>query len=510
MSSQPPNTHLHDELAQSNERVVVETQYGTVKGGRARNGAEIPYALPPSRWEDPKPLPANFRYEEGKEYIQESRYCAQPKNDGQARAKDFQDKVGFGKASEDPLFLNIATPPAFPHSAAGPWPVQVYIHGGFLQFGSPHSLGNQAQYFCARPSKEVVRVNIGYRLSVFGYLASKDQGLTGNYGFKDQWVALQWVKANIKAFGGDPENIQIVGLSAGAHSVHQLLHHASHLPDGQKAPFVSAIMQSNAIATTPKTLSELQPQYNALCTALDLDPSSPETLSTLRDPSKVSAEKLCEVIETDRLGVQYGTFRGAFEGSWVPEHSDVMEYQASGDFGRNLLKRGVRGIVIGDLTEEWYLYSIAHEPIKSREDVRLNLLRYYRDNEVERMMAGREPVKGDWVRLFGEILSDWQVHVPVRLFARDMAKAGYPVVRYRIKWTPEKAREPVEGYVTHGSDSSLWHYRLPALENSDAKVADSWLDRIDEELGRATPSKDVKQVLALEEDQTISWVLDDI
>ncbi|KAL0572346.1 hypothetical protein V5O48_009617 [Marasmius crinis-equi] len=522
MSPQPPNTHLHDELRQSDERVVVETKYGTVKGGRAVNGAgvflEIPYALPPGRWEDPKPLPHGFRYTEGKEYIREARYCAQPKNDGQARGTRafYIYKVGFGEASENPLFLNIVTPPAFPNSSKGSWPVKVYIHGGFLQFGSPHGLSHQAQYVSARPGKEAVHVNIGYRLSVFGFLASKDQRLTGNYGFKDQWLALQWVKANINGFGGDPENIQILGLSAGAHSIHQLLHHASQLPEGEKAPFVSAIMRSNAIATTPKTPTELQPQYDALCAALDLDPSSPETLSSLKDPSKVTAEKLCQLIETDKLGIPYGTFRGAFEGSWVREDQDLMGYQSSGSLGKNLLQRGVRNVVIGDLTEEWYLYSIAHDHINSRDDVRSNLLRYYRETEVDRMMSGREPVKGDWVRLFGEILSDWQVHIPVRMFATDMAKVGFPVLRYVIKWTPEKARESVEGYVTHGTDSSLWHYRLPSLNPTDVQVADSWLDRIDEELAKIEGGrnlsflKDTSQVLVLKEDQTIDWMADDL
>ena len=46
---------------------------------------------------------------------------------------------------------------------------------------------------------------------------------------------------------GDPNNIQIAGDSAGAHSVHSILHYVSHLPDGQKAPFQSAMLQSNAI-----------------------------------------------------------------------------------------------------------------------------------------------------------------------------------------------------------------------------------------------------------------------
>ncbi len=77
-----------------------------------------------------------------------------------------------------------------------------------------------------------VWVNIGYRLSAFGFLASHKPKLTGNYGFKDQWLALQWIKANIESFGGanffrrsldlgtfivtgDPDNIQIQGHSAG-------------------------------------------------------------------------------------------------------------------------------------------------------------------------------------------------------------------------------------------------------------------------------------------------------
>jgi len=75
-------------------------------------------------------------------------------------------------------------------------------------------------------------VNVGYRLSAFGFLASDKPRVSGNYGFKDQWLALEWIKANIEAFGGlkytrylclkmltiysgDPTDIQLTGLSAG-------------------------------------------------------------------------------------------------------------------------------------------------------------------------------------------------------------------------------------------------------------------------------------------------------
>jgi len=90
--------HLHDELAQTHERVVVKTRFGPVTGGRSRNGAavflgkglitgiirfvsdailsgcsEVPYALPPGRFENPVPLPSDFRYQD-RDYITES-YC---------------------------------------------------------------------------------------------------------------------------------------------------------------------------------------------------------------------------------------------------------------------------------------------------------------------------------------------------------------------------------------------------------------------------------------------------
>ena len=70
----------------------------------------------------------------------------------------------------------------------------------YLQFGSPHGLSPQAQYVAAERSE--VWVNVGYRLSAFGFLASDVPRIDGNFGFKDQWLALLWVRENIKAFGG--------------------------------------------------------------------------------------------------------------------------------------------------------------------------------------------------------------------------------------------------------------------------------------------------------------------
>ncbi|PCH34967.1 carboxylesterase [Wolfiporia cocos MD-104 SS10] len=505
--------HLHQELAASSERVVVKTQYGPVRGRRTANGAvaflELPYALPPGRFQDPEPLPPDFCYED-KEYISESSYCAQPTNDGQSNAGPFEDKVGLGKPTENPLFVNIVCPPQAPPQTG--FPVKIYIHGGFLQFGSPHGLSGQAQYASAERSE--VWVNIGYRLSVFGYLACDEPKVNGNFGFKDQWLALLWIYDNIKAFGGDPNNVTLTGLSAGAHSVHQILHHVSRLSSGEQAPFQTAILQSNSIVATPKTPAELRPQFHALCRALQLDPDSPDVLATLRDPTKISSSQLTQAIETDAVGVEYGTFRGCLDDSWLAASPDPMAWQRGGDFARSLKAKGVRSIVVGELSEEWYLYAIAH-PVHSMRDIEQNMERYYQTDIVKKMLKHYRTLPDgasdeEVMKLLGEIVSDGQVYLPVRILARDLLAADFPVVRYQIRWTPEQVR-PL-GYVTHATDRAFWALRLPILEPDQADIARQWLDTIDVEIKYAEANgnqRGLREVLALKEDKTIGWVEDD-
>ncbi|PFH50958.1 hypothetical protein AMATHDRAFT_60152 [Amanita thiersii Skay4041] len=506
--------HLHDELKANPSRVPVTTRYGTVTGGRASTGAaiflEIPYALPPQRFADPVPLPPEYQYED-REYIQEASYAVQPKNDGQAQDTPFENKVGFGQPTENPLFLNIVSPPSFP--ARSRFPVKVYIHGGFLQFGSPHHLNSQAQYISAERSE--VWVNVGYRLSAFGFLASDQPPLTGNYGFKDQWLALQWVKANIENFGGDPDNIEVSGLSAGAHCVHQLLHHASCQPEDQKAPFRSAFLQSNAILVDPKTPAELREQFRALCHALKLDPDAPDILDTLRDPIKVPWSDITRVIENDTLGVQYGTFRGCLSSDWMTTSPGPIARQRSGQFARSLRARGVRSIVLGDLLDEWYLYSVAH-PIQSPKDILPNLKRYFQDDVLASLSECFDSLPDDAksedaARVFGEILSSAQVHLPVRLLHLHLYAAGFPVFRYEIHWTPEQLRP--EGYVTHGTDRCLWALRKPSLTAEQVEIAQTWLnaffDKAKAVQGSGSPQEEVYTVLTLGDDKQVQWGKDE-
>lgn len=137
--------------------------------------------------------------------------------------------------SEDCLFLNIWAP-LDAHDA----PVLFYIHGGGFQGGCGHEKHFSGEAYC---EQGVILVTCNYRLGAFGFCTlpslEKEAGHTGNYGLYDQMCAMQWVKDNIGAFGGDPDRITIMGQSAGAMSVQQ--HCVSPLSEGL---FGQAIMLS--------------------------------------------------------------------------------------------------------------------------------------------------------------------------------------------------------------------------------------------------------------------------
>jgi hypothetical protein len=193
----------------------------------------------------------------------------------------------------------------------------------------------------------------------------------------------------------------------------------------------------------PKTPTELRPQFAALSRALGLDPDGVDTLFVLRDPERTSWRSITELVNTEKLG-PYGTFRGCLDGTWLSDVPDPMTWQRTGGLARGLLEHGVRNVIIGDLSEEWYLYSIA-QPITRKADIQENLERYYSLDMVRHMIEfyGRPPDDAqveELVKLFGVILSAGQVHLPVRLLHRDLLQAGFPTSRYTIKWTPEQAR----------------------------------------------------------------------
>ncbi|KFA67377.1 hypothetical protein S40285_00169 [Stachybotrys chlorohalonatus IBT 40285] len=131
--------------------------------------------------------------------------------------------VQYGSGSEDCLFLNIWTP-YLPQGNCSPRklkPVMFWMHGGALTGGSSSDPTFDGGNIASRG--DVVMVAINYRVSTLGYLALDDGVTNGNYGLADQVKALDWVRANIRDFGGDPERITVFGQSAGAGSARALM-----------------------------------------------------------------------------------------------------------------------------------------------------------------------------------------------------------------------------------------------------------------------------------------------
>lgn len=174
----------------------------------------IPFAAPPIgdlRWKQPQPVAAWLGTRIANAF---GPGCIQ----AAALRKPAQARPGF---SEDCLFLNVWTPA---RSASDRLPVMVWIPGGGFSGGST----SLAVYDGARlAEKGVVLVSFAYRVGAFGFLAhpelSRESGQgSGNYGLLDMIAGLTWVKDNIAALGGDPQNVTIFGVSAGGIAVSML------------------------------------------------------------------------------------------------------------------------------------------------------------------------------------------------------------------------------------------------------------------------------------------------
>ena len=190
----------------------VALSYGTVSGVPLENGVTvfrgIPFAAPPVgdlRWKPPQP-PVPWQ--------------------GVKAADTFGPACVQRRAtlmSEDCLYLNVWTKA---ESDRANLPVMVWIHGGGWSSGSTSS-GTYDGFGFA--DKGVVLVSVNYRMNGFGFLAhpalsaESERGVSGNYGILDHIAALEWVRENVRGFGGDPDNVTIFGESAGGTSIYALL-----------------------------------------------------------------------------------------------------------------------------------------------------------------------------------------------------------------------------------------------------------------------------------------------
>ncbi len=195
------------------EQAIVRTAKGVLRGQRVGDAhvfRGIPYALPPvgeHRWQPPRPV-APWPGVRSAEAFGPA--CPQP--------TEFSFMIPDDQPpSEDCLTLNLSAP-----VGASGLPVLVMIHGGGFASGSGEYLLMAAPLL---NEEDVLLVTLNYRLSALGFFAHPElDGTQGvNYGLMDMIAALEWVNANIAAFGGNPERVTITGVSAGGMSVDSLM-----------------------------------------------------------------------------------------------------------------------------------------------------------------------------------------------------------------------------------------------------------------------------------------------
>lgn len=224
--------------------VIVQTTKGKVEGtieGDAIVFKGIPYAQAPigeNRFRAPKPVEAWQGILRAAAYPNRALQSEWDLEEVFYKKEFYEDTVYLTKDSEDCLYLNIWTPIEESKESR---PVAFFIHGGAFDHGTGHEVEFRSLEYA---KKGVILVTFNYRLGLAGFMAhpqlyEEDPRACGNYGILDQMMALSWVKENIKAFGGNPENITIIGQSAGAVAVKTIL--SIEEADGM---FAKAIIQS--------------------------------------------------------------------------------------------------------------------------------------------------------------------------------------------------------------------------------------------------------------------------
>ncbi len=262
---------------------IAQTDRGAVRGGVEDGVASwkgIPFAAPPVgalRWRAPQPVTAWTGVRDATAYAPDCMQVPFP-----------SDAAPLGtKPAEDCLYANVWKPVA----AKGKLPVVVWIYGGgFVNGGA-----SPPTYSGADLAKQgVVFVSFNYRVGRFGTFAlpqltraNADGGRLGNYGIMDQIAALQWVRRNAAAFGGDPANVTIIGESAGGMSVHML--NTSPLARGL---FHKAFIMSGGNGQSDKrTLADVEAIGANFARSKHIDPTGRDALERLR---ALSAEEVTD------------------------------------------------------------------------------------------------------------------------------------------------------------------------------------------------------------------------
>lgn len=414
------------------EAPVVATSDGKLEGTQEDGIVVfrgIPYAAPPvgeRRWMPPQPVEPWDGTRSAKEF---GPVCHQWMDAAHPLTEEFkQNRTLFdsimivpGPRSEDCLYLNVWTP-ALDDAKR---PVMFWIHGGGLENGA----GSQPNYDGSSLArhKDVVVVTLNMRLGPFGYLRLKDvtQGRipsTGNEGRMDEIAALAWVRRNIEAFGGNPDNVTIFGQSAGSIEVACLL-----AARPAKGLFHRAILHS----TATHSASDVH-RANRMATLFlenaGVSPDQPDSIRALTPEQLVhaSAEMLPRMADEDpELGRMH--FNPVIDGDFLPQRPyDAIRDGAADDIS----------IMIGTTLDENRIMLGSEPPIALDSASAEAECRNFLGDEAPRVMAEytrlleRRGVPSTPTDVLSAIQTDRGLRQPAILLSEALHERGNPGFHY--------------------------------------------------------------------------------
>jgi para-nitrobenzyl esterase len=348
--------------------------------------------------------------------------------------------------SEDCLFLNVWVPATATNKSK--LPVMVWIHGGGFVGGSGSGPGTVGNAFA---KQDVILMTFNYRLGRLGHFAfpalSKEhpEEYKGSYAYMDQIAALKWVKENIAAFGGDPNNVTIFGFSAGGVSVHSLLtipaakglfHKAISESGGGRDGVLTGrpIRQENADPLYPVSAETIGINFARKHKIQDTDAAA---LAKLRS---LSVEEILDGgQENDSAGLRI--YSGPIlDGKLVVETAESA-YRAG--------RQARVPLMIGNCSGE------IGGPFVSSSNSKEALFALFGELEPEAKTAFDPDGNKEFAEVQTKFNTDWVWGEPARMTARAFVTKNAPTYMFEFGYVPTAMRQRVQYGAGHGSEISF-------------------------------------------------------
>jgi para-nitrobenzyl esterase len=403
------------------DELTITIDTGTIHGGvleGIRHFFGVPYAAPPigaNRFRAPQPaMPWSTTLEANLTGSQ----CPQSIS------------LAGSSNDEDCLYLNVWAP-----AGAHDLPVMVWLHGGAFIIGS----GGDKYYDGAQLAKSgVIVVSLNYRLGLFGFLAhpqlrtdDPDFPTAGNYGLEDQRFALEWVKRNIAAFGGDPKHVTLFGESAGGMST-CFLYLSSRATDLFQAAIAESGLCSSPLLEISRDVAEAQAQ--TLATKLGCAANDATTVDCLRakSPDDLLAATPLPAMTDPPGGPIYQP--EILPGSLPTVDGFVVEQPMTALLAA--AQYPVRPLILGNVEDEGTLFHspLFAQPIADEAGYRAALAMRFGPAAVDAIVA-HYPVASfpSANRALGQVTGDAFFLCPSRRFAKAVIARGAVVYRYNFQ-----------------------------------------------------------------------------